>query len=62
MKPREYPLMQECVETGVTIGLNRAFKHDEKPTPESIIENISREVMNEISTRWSFAEDSEAPF
>jgi hypothetical protein len=31
MKPREYLLMQECVELGVSYGIRRAHKHTDDP-------------------------------
>ena len=54
MKPDIYKLIEVCVETGVTYGLARAYKHNDTPTPEQIQENIRREVMREICEWFKF--------
>ena len=58
MRAKEYQLMVETVEAGETFGLNRAFKHSDNPTPESIIEAISQAVMDQINEKWSFDDEN----
>lgn len=57
MKPREYKLMQECVEAGVSYGLRRAHKHTDDPTEQQIEAAIVDAVMNEIAESWNFDDD-----
>lgn len=46
--PKTYELLYRCVEDGIAMGISRAFKHDSRPSEDTIGENIHREVMNEI--------------
>ena len=48
MKPKFIPVLEQCVESGIQFGLNRAYKHDDDPSTETISENIHREIMNQI--------------
>jgi len=57
MKPREYLLMEECVEQGVQYGVMRAFKHNDAPDTGAICEAVVQAVMNEIAERWDFDDD-----
>ena len=43
-----YRVIEEAVDAGVAYGWNRAHKHDERPTPETIQDAISRAVMGEL--------------
>jgi len=56
MKAKEYNLIAQCVETGITLGWNRAHKHSENPEPHHIREQIERAVMNEICEWFDFEE------
>lgn len=56
MKVREYLLLQRCVEMGVSLGYNRAFKYADEPSEDIIKENIVDAVMNEISNWFIFEE------
>lgn len=54
MKPREYPLMLDCVERGVNYGIRRARKHNPSPTDEETVNAIVEAVMASISEAWDF--------
>ena len=59
MKPKLWPLLDMCIESGVTLGLNRAYKHDDNPSTEVIKEHIQREIINQIYEWFDFEEDKE---
>jgi hypothetical protein len=48
MKPKFYPVLEMCIENGVSLGLRRAFKHDDNPSEEAIQAAVVTAVMNEI--------------
>lgn len=54
MKPRIYPLIEQCVEAGVTRGYRLARKHVENPSDEAIIERITDAVMAEFHEWFDF--------
>jgi hypothetical protein len=54
MKPRYYSIIENCIESGAERGLARARKHIDTPSDESIVENITREIMNELCEFFSF--------
>jgi len=54
MKAKFYPLLVECIELGVRLGVSRAHKHTENPSPETISENVTREIMNELNEWFDF--------
>lgn len=60
---RVYPLMQECVESGVKYGIHRIFKYrttcsitEEQLLSEENVEQLLNGVMNEICERFDFPE------
>ena len=54
MKPDAYKLLEQCVEDGVAYGINRAYKHNDAPTPAQIQEKITQAVMHEICEWFQF--------
>ena len=54
MKPDTYRLIEMCVDHGVTYGLHRAYKHNDKPTSEQMKEKITQAVMHEICEWFKF--------
>jgi hypothetical protein len=48
MKINEYKLIQRCIEEGARYGMLRAFKHDDTPTSECIVDEIVIAVMQEL--------------
>ena len=58
MKAKEYNLIVQCVESGVRLGWNRAYKHDTTPDPEAIQNAIEVAVLNEICEWFDFDGES----
>jgi hypothetical protein len=56
MKVNTYKLIEKCVEDGATFGLNRAFKYDDAPTDEDIINEVVAAVMQELCEWFEFNE------
>jgi hypothetical protein len=54
VKPNAYRLIEQCVETGIELGLNRAHKHTDSPTREQLSEQIYRAVMIEVCEWFVF--------
>ena len=40
MKPKFLPVLEMCIENGLTYGYRRAFKHNDNPTEEQITDQI----------------------
>ena len=59
MKPKEYPLMEECVERGVATGMQQAHKYTDAPAQSDICDCIAESVMQAISESWEFDERQE---
>ena len=57
--PRVYPLLADAVEVGVRYGYRRAFKHDDSPKEESIIQAVADAVLNEIMERFEIPENND---
>jgi hypothetical protein len=49
-----YNLISECVEKGAEHGYNRAHKHVDNPDKVSMVDNIHREIMNELCEYFDF--------
>lgn len=56
MKPKFHLVLDQCIEYGIDLGLNRAYKHDDDPSRETIKENIKREIENQIYEWFDFDE------
>ncbi len=54
MRPDAYKLLEMCVENGVNLGYNRAFKHNDDPSEEVIKDYIQTAIMAEISEWFTF--------
>ena len=48
MKPKASKLLGQCIEDGVALGLNRAYKHTDAPSREQIQQAIEWAVAHEI--------------
>ena len=57
MTPDAYKVMQMAVETGVALGVRRAYKHSAKPSEEAIIAAVERAVIDEICEWFRFDEE-----
>lgn len=54
--PKVYPLLLDAVYVGTQTGYRRAFKHNDSPPEEWIIEKITDSVMAEIFERFEIPE------
>ena len=54
MKPDSYRLLEQCVETGVSLGLRRAYKHCDDPSEDAIADHIQRAIMGEVCEWFVF--------
>ena len=54
MKVKEYNVLVDCIERGIGMGMNRAYKHSETPTRAYIEEQIADAVLLEISEYFTF--------
>ena len=48
MKPKILPVLEMCIENGLSYGYRRAFKHNDDPTEDQITQAIKDAVMHEI--------------
>ena len=48
MKPKFLPVLEMCIENGLTYGYRRAFKHTDNPTEEEITDQIRQSIMHEL--------------
>ena len=48
MKPKFLPVLEMCIENGLTYGYRRAFKHNDNPTEEEITDQIKQSIMHEL--------------
>lgn len=48
MKPKFDAILDMCIDNGLRRGYNRAFKHNDNPSEETIIENQRNAIMDEI--------------
>lgn len=57
MNVRAYPVFRRAVEEGVAYGWQRAHKYTAAPDRETIEEQITTAVLNEVSLYFSFGDD-----
>ena len=57
MTPDAYKVLVLAVETGVALGVRRAFKHDAKPSDEAIIAAVEQAVIDEICEWFRFDQE-----
>jgi hypothetical protein len=48
MKPRFEVVLEACIESGVQMGVRRAYKHTDDPTEQQIIDCVTRAVNEQI--------------
>jgi hypothetical protein len=58
MRVKEYTVLADCVERGVNMGINRAYKHSDTPDTDYIIQQITDAVMLEISEYFDFDDNT----
>ncbi len=54
MKPKLMPVLEMCIENGLTYGYRRAFKHTEDPTEEQMTTAIREAIMYELYEWFDF--------
>jgi len=59
MKPKIYQILIRCIEEGIEVGYNRAFKYTETPVPEDIKSSILTEIINELDLYFTFESERE---
>ena len=57
MKPKIQPILDMCIETGITLGYNRAYKHNDHPTQDEVKRSINKAILDEIYEWFDFADD-----
>lgn len=48
MKPKFNRLLDQCIETGLKLGISRAHKHCDTPTQETILQQQHEAIMQEL--------------
>ncbi len=56
MKPRSYSILARALEEGIDCGWNRAHKHVDNPSEETIKETIFDGIMEAITEVFDFQE------
>ena len=59
MKVKEYTVLMDCVERGITIGINRSHKYSDNPSDDEIKSALIDAVLLEICEYFDFKEDDE---
>jgi hypothetical protein len=54
MIPKFRVILNQAIDEGVSQGLFRAYKHNDNPSKESIIESISNELINSFDEYFDF--------
>ena len=48
MKPRYEVVLEACIESGIEMGVRRAYKHTDNPSQRQIIDCVIRAVNEQI--------------
>lgn len=48
MKPRYEVVLEACIESGIEMGVRRAYKHTDNPSQREIIDCVIRAVNEQI--------------
>ena len=48
MKPKILPVLEMCIENGLSYGYRRAFKHTDDPTEDQMTQAIKDAIMHEL--------------
>lgn len=59
MKPKFYPILTDCIERGIQFGMNRAYKHTDNPSRQTIEEIINVEILNQLHEYFVFDSEGE---
>lgn len=52
-----YAVISTAIESGINYGITRAFKHEDYPSQDSLLEHIEREVMNALCEVIDFGDE-----
>ena len=58
MKVKEYTVLSDCVERGVQLGMNRAYKHTDFPTNDQLMSTMFDAVLSEICEYFDFDDNT----
>lgn len=58
MQPNTLKLLEQCVETGLKLGWNRAYKHGGNPPQEYVQEQQFDAILNEIHEWFNFPDSN----
>jgi|688.fasta_scaffold03599_23 hypothetical protein len=58
MTPDTYRILEMAVRDGIAIGYRRAFKYDEKPDDDFVIDKIEQAVMTQICEWFKFEDNA----
>lgn len=59
MTPKFFPVLEMCIDNGVSLGYNRAFKHNDNPSEDTIKQNITRAILEELDQWFDMYENNE---
>jgi hypothetical protein len=59
MKVKEYTVLMDCVERGITMGISRSHKYSDNPSDEEIKSVLIDAVLLEICEYFDFDKDEE---
>lgn len=57
MRVKERRLMVDCIERGVALGVNKAYKYTDAPSREEIADSVDREVWAAIDEFFVFGSE-----
>ena len=58
-KPKTDRILDQCLETGIQLGWNRAHKHTNQPDPDYIKAKIYDAIWEELSEFFDFNDSQE---
>ena len=56
MKPKLIPVLENCIESGIQVGWNRAFKHDDDPPSHVVHKHIYDAIWLELHEAFDLPE------
>lgn len=54
MKPKFYDLLVKCIADGARLGVDRAYKHTDNPSRQTIEHEVYEAITNEIHEWFDF--------
>ena len=58
-KPKTDRILDQCLETGIELGWNRAHKHDSNPDQDHVKAKIYEAIWEELSEFFDFNDSQE---